>query len=122
MEITLGGEVVVRAWCRRRDDSKTEFPWGPAASPAREAATVTRQSAGWVSGGSRASAALVSEVSAKMAWRYDDGQNGDSKEEEETPGKDKGSGQDGAVDSKAMEVDKIYFGDIKQKSIPKEGN
>ena len=50
------------------------------------------------------------------------GQNGDSKEEEETLGKDKGSGQDGAVDSKDMEVDEIDFGDSKQKSIPKEGN
>ena len=67
------------------------------------------------------SAALVAAVSAKMVWRYDDGQNGDSKEEEKTPGKDKGSGQDGAVDSKAMEVDEIYFGDSKQNSRPKEG-
>ena len=58
----------------------------------------------------------------KMVWRYDDGHNGDSKEEEETPRKDKGSGQDGAVDSKAMEVNKIDFGDSKQKSRPKEGN
>ena len=49
----------------------------------------------------------------------EDGQNGDSKEEEETPGKDKGSRQDGAVDSKDMEVDKIYFGDSKQNSRPK---
>ena len=61
-------------------------------------------------------------ASAKMVWRYDDGQNGDSKDEEETPGKDKGSRQDGSVDSKAMEVDEIYFGNSKQKSIPKEGN
>ena len=52
----------------------------------------------------------------------DDGQNGYSKEEEETPGKDKGSGQAGAVDSKAMEVNKIDFGDSKQKSRPKEEN
>ena len=52
----------------------------------------------------------------------DDGQNGDSKEEEEIPGKDTGKGQDGAVDSKAMEVDEIYFGDSKQNSRPKEGN
>ena len=51
----------------------------------------------------------------KMVWRYDDRQNGDLKEEEETPGKDKGSGQYGAVDSKAMEVDEIDFGDSKQK-------
>ena len=61
-------------------------------------------------------------ASEKMVWKYDDGQNGDLKEEEETTGKDKGSGQDGAVDSKAMEVDEIYFGDSKQKSRPKEGN
>ena len=52
----------------------------------------------------------------------DNGQNGESKEEEETPGKDKGSGQDGAVDSKAMEVDKIDFGDSRKNSRPKEGN
>ena len=44
----------------------------------------------------------MSAASAKMVWRYDDGQNGESKEKEETLGKDKGSGQDGAVDSKAM--------------------
>ena len=44
------------------------------------------------------------------------------KEEDETPGKDKGSGQDGAVDSNAMEVNKIDFGDSKQKSRPKKGN
>ena len=50
---------------------------------------------------------------AKMVWRYNDGQNGDSKEEEETLGKDKGSGQDGAVDRNAMEVDEIDFGDSK---------
>ena len=112
----------MRSWRRRRDDSTTAFPWSPAASSARGAATATRKSAGWVSGGSGASAALVSAVSAKMVWRYDEGQNGDSKEEEETPGKDKGSGQDGAVDSKAMEVDEIDFGDSKQKSRPKEGN
>ena len=92
----------MREWRRRRDDLTTTFPWVPAESSARGADTATRQSAGWVSGGSGASAALVSEVSAKMVWRYDDGQNGDSKEEEETPGKDKGSGQDGAVDRKAM--------------------
>ena len=49
-------------------------------------------------------------------------QNGGSKEEEETPGKDKRSGQDGEVDSKAMEVDEIDIGDSKQKSTPKEGN
>ena len=65
---------------------------GPAASSARGAATATRQSAGWVSGGSGALAALVAAALAKMEWRYDNGQNGDSKEEEETPGKDKGSG------------------------------
>ena len=59
---------------------------------------------------------------AKMVWRYDDRQNGDLKEEEDTPGKDKGIGQDGAVDSKAMEVDEIDFGDSKQKSRLKEGN
>ena len=52
----------------------------------------------------------------------DDGQNGYSKEEEEIPGKDTGKGQDGAVDSKAMEVDEIDFGDSKQNSRPKEGN
>ena len=61
-------------------------------------------------------------VLAKMVWRYDEGQNGESKEEEETPGKYKGRGQDGAVDSKAMEVDEIDFGDSKKKSRPKEGN
>ena len=44
------------------------------------------------------------------------------KEEEETQGKDKGSGQDGAVDIKAVEVEEIDFGDNKQKSRPKEGN
>ena len=65
------------------------------------------------------SAALVAAASAKMMWRYDDGQNSDSKDEEETPGKDKGSGQDGAVGSKSMEVEKIDFGDSKQKSRPK---
>ena len=92
----------MRAWRRQRDDSTTSFPWGPAASSARRAATATRQSAGWVSGGSGALAALVSAVSVKMVWSHNDGQNGDLKEEEETPGKDKGSGQDGAVDSKAM--------------------
>ena len=55
--------------------------------------------------------------------RGDDyGQKGDLKEEEETPGKDKRSGKDGAVDSKATEVDEIDFGDSKQKSRPKEGN
>ena len=59
---------------------------------------------------------------AKMMWRYDDGHNGDSEEWEETPGKDKGSGQDGVVDSKANEVDEIDFGDSKQKLRPKEGN
>ena len=85
----------MRAWIRWRDDSTTVFPWGPTASSARGADTATRQSAGWVLGGSGASAALMAAVSAKMVWRYDDGQNGDSKEEEETPGKDKGSGQDG---------------------------
>ena len=105
----------MRAWRRRRDDSTTAFFGGTAASSVRRAATATRKSAGWVSGGSGASAALVAAVLAKMVWRYDDGQNGDSKEEEETPGKDQGSGQDGAVDSKAMEVDEIYF-------RPKEGN
>ena len=92
----------MRAWRRRRDDSTTEFTWGPAASSAQGTATATRQPAGWVSGGSGESAALVAAVSAKMVWRYDNGQNGDPEEEEETPGKDKGSGQDGAVDSKAM--------------------
>ena len=112
----------MRAWRRRRYDSTTAFTWGPAASSARVAATAARQSAGWVSGESRASAALMAAASAKMVWRYDDGQNGDWKEEEETPGKDKGSGQDGAVNSKAMEVDEIDFGDSKQKSRPKEGN
>ena len=49
-------------------------------------------------------------------------QNGDLKEEEETPGKDNRSGQYGAVDSKAMEVDKIDFGDSRQNSTPKVGN
>ena len=105
----------MRAWRRRRDDSTTAFPWGPAASSDRGEATATRQSAGWLSGGSGALEALVAVALANMVWRYDDGQNGDSKEEEETPGKDKGSGQDGAVDSKAMEVDEIDF-------RPKEGN
>ena len=66
--------------------------------------------------------ALVAAALMKMVWRYNDRQNGDSKEEEETPGKDKGSGKDGAVDSKAMEVDKIDFGDSKQESRPKEEN
>ena len=61
----------------------------------------------------------MAAVSEKMVWRYDNGQNGDSKEEEETPGKDNGSGQDGAVDSNAMEVDEIDFSDRKQKSSPK---
>ena len=113
---------MVRAWRRRRDDSKTAFPWGPAASSACGVATATRKSAGLVSGGSGASAALVATALEKMVWMYDNGQNGDSKEEEETPGKDKENGQDGAVDSNAMEVDKIDFGDSKQKSRPKEGN
>ena len=112
----------MRAWRRRRDDSTTAFPWGPAASSACGAATATQQSDGWVSGGIRVSAELVSAASAKMVWRYDDGHNDESKEEEETPGKDKGSRQYGAVDSKSMEVNKIYVGDSKQKSIPKEGN
>ena len=111
---------MVRAWRRWRDDSTTAFPWGPAASSARVAATATQQSACWVSGGSGASAALVAAASAKMVWRYGNGHNSDSKEEEETPGKDKGIGQDGAVDSKAMEVDEIDFVDSKQKSRPKE--
>ena len=75
-----------------------------------------------MSGGSGALAALVAVVSAKMVWRYDDGQNGESKEKEETLGKDKGSGQDGAVDRNAMEVDEIDFGDSKKKSRPKEVN
>ena len=44
---------MVRAWRRRRDDSTTAFPWDPAASSACGAATATRQSAGWVSGGER---------------------------------------------------------------------
>ena len=61
-------------------------------------------------------------VSEKMVCSYDDGHDGDSKEKEETPGKDKGSSQDGAVDSKAMEYDEINFGESKQKSRPKEGN
>ena len=114
---------MVRAWRHQRYDSTTAFPWGPSASSARVAATATRQSSGWVSGGgSGASAALVGAASAKMVWRYDDEHNDDSKEEEETLGKDKGSGQDGAVDSKAMEVEKIDFGDSKQNSRPKEGN
>ena len=65
---------------------------------------------------------MVSAVSSEMVWRYGDGRNGDLKEEGESPGKDKGSGQDGAVDSKAIEVDEIYLGDYKQKSRPKEGN
>ena len=51
----------------------------------------------------------MAAASARMVWRYDGGQNGDSKEEEETPVKDKESGKDGAVDSKAMEVDEIDF-------------
>ena len=59
-------------------------------------------------------------AAANMVWRYDDEKNGDSNEEEETPGKDKVSGQDKAVDSKAMEVNEIDFGDSKQKSRPKE--
>ena len=60
-------------------------------------------------GGSGASAVLVVAASAKMVWRYDNRQNSDLKEEEETPGKDKGRGQDGAADSMAMEVDEIDF-------------
>ena len=110
------------AWRRHMDDSTTAFPWGPAAYSARGEATDTGQSSGWVSGGSGASAELVAAASEKMVWRYDNGHNGESKEEEETLGKDKGSGQDRAVDSKAMEVDEIDFGDSKQKSRPKEGN
>ena len=42
---------MVRAWRRRRDDLTTTFPWGPAASSARGAATATQQSDGWVLGG-----------------------------------------------------------------------
>ena len=40
-------------------------------------------------------AALVAAASAKMVWRYNGGQNVDLKEEEETPGKDTGSGNMG---------------------------
>ena len=73
-------------------------------------------------GGERGVGGIGVAASAKMVWRYDNGQNGDLKEEEETPGKDKGTRQDGAVYSNAMEVDEIDFGDSKQKSRPKDGN
>ena len=75
----------MRAWRRQRDDSTTAFPWVPSASSARGAATAIQKSAGWVSGGSGASEALVAAALAKMVWRYDDGQNCDLKEEEGTP-------------------------------------
>ena len=69
--ITLGGEVVVRAWRHRRDDSTTAFSWAPAASSVRGAATATAtgQSAGWVSGWIGASAELVAAASVKIVRR-----------------------------------------------------
>ena len=65
--VTLGGEAVVRAGRRWRDDATTAFFLGPAATSARGA--TTRQSAGWLLGESGLSAALVVAASEKIVCK-----------------------------------------------------